>query len=397
LERRPPARRVSIVAQICNLLYRRIAFCESRIFLRPSRKRSLADCKSAIQQITNLRYVRAGPGAGAPSRENVRDSDEPILQTDSMTSKSYAVILAVLALATQSCLTQTQTANANAPAYLFATFKEPEQDGLRFAWSYDGYHWTNVPGVFLEPTVGDKIMRDPSVARGTDGTWHAVWTSAWHGGFGFGYAQSKDLVHWTGQKLVPAMTNEPTTVNVWAPELFYDEHEKQFIICWASTIPGRFPDHLEPHDNNHRMYFTTTRDFETFTPTKLFYDPDFSVIDCQILKDDSRYVLLLKDNTRPQRNLRVAFGDTPLGPWRNVSTNLTEKFTEGPAALKIGKDWIIYYEAYQAKQYRAMKTRDFKTFTDITDQVVFPPGLKHGTPIVVSRSELDRVVQSAPK
>jgi hypothetical protein len=89
---------------------------------------------------------------------------------------------------------------------------------------------------------------------------------------------------------------------------------------------GRFPDYLEPSTNNHRMYFTTTRDFQTFTPTKLFLDPDFSVIDCQILKDEAdRYVLLLKDNTRPQRNIRVAFGDTPLGPWRDISTNLTTK------------------------------------------------------------------------
>jgi hypothetical protein len=31
------------------------------------------------------------------------------------------------------------------------------------------------------------------------------------------------------------------------------------------------------------MYYTTTRDFQTFTPTKLFLDPDFSVIDCQII------------------------------------------------------------------------------------------------------------------
>ena len=81
------------------------------------------------------------------------------------------------------------------------------------------------------------------------------------------------------------MAHEPTTVNVWAPELFYDEPNEQFIICWASTIPGRFPDHAEPHDNNQRMYYTTTRDFKTFAPAKLFFDPGFSVIDCTIVKD----------------------------------------------------------------------------------------------------------------
>lgn len=53
------------------------------------------------------------------------------------------------------------------------------------------------------------------------------------------------------------MAHEPTTVNVCPPELFFDEPRKQFIICWASTIPERFPDHLETLTNNHRMYFTT--------------------------------------------------------------------------------------------------------------------------------------------
>ena len=282
-----------------------------------------------------------------------------------------------------------QPTNAAAPVYLFATFKEPEQDGLRFAFSYDGYSWSNVPGLFLKAQVDTKIMRDPSITRGPDGTWHLVWTSAWKGNDGIGYSHSKDLVHWSEQQFIPVMAHELTVCNVWAPELFFDEKENQFIIAWASTIPGRFPDHFEPHTNNHRMYFTTTRDFKSFTPTKLFLDPDFSVIDCQILKDADHYILLLKDNTRPQRNIRVAFGDSPLGPWRDISTKLTANFTEGPCGLKIGDDWLIYYESYQARHYSAMKTRDFKSFTDVTREMTFPPGLKHGTAFVGTKKDLD--------
>jgi len=317
-----------------------------------------------------------------------------------------------LGLALSPARTDTNT------VYLFSTFKEPEQDGLRFAYSFDGYHWTKVPGLFLKARVGGGIMRDPSICRGPDGTWHLVWTTAWRGDKGFGYAHSKDLVHWSEQRFLPVMEHEPDTVNVWAPELFYDAGEERFIICWASTIPGRFPDQREARDNNHRMYYTTTRDFHTFTPTRLFLDPGFSVIDCQILqvevaasrqsaaqpadsnwrrsaetppqsKDDPAYVLLLKDNTRPQRNIRVAFGDTPLGPWRDLSTNLTAHLTEGPCALKIGDDWLIYYESYDAKHYSAMKTRDFQTFTDVTGEMTFPERLKHGTAFKATRKDLD--------
>jgi hypothetical protein len=289
---------------------------------------------------------------------------------------------------------EAQSIRPNDTVYLFSTFKEPEQDGLRFAYSFDGYHWTNVHGVFLKPAVGGKIMRDPSIVAGPDGTFHLVWTSAWRGDLGFGCASSADLVHWSEQQFVPVMKHEPTTVNVWAPELFYDEVGDRFIICWASTIPGRFPDYLEERRNNHRMYYTTTLDFKVFTPTRLFLEPDFSVIDCRILKDGDRYVLLLKDNTRPQRNIRVAFGETPLGPWQDISKPVTGKLTEGPTAVKIGADWLIYYDSYGDKTYRAVKTPDFKKFTDVTDLMTFPEGLKHGTVFKVKRKELNGLLEA---
>ena len=79
----------------------------------------------------------------------------------------------------------------------------PEQDGLRFAFSHDGYNWSNVPGLFLKAHVDKGIMRDPSICRGPDGTWHLAWTSAWRGNNGFGYAHSKDLVHWSEQNSSP--------------------------------------------------------------------------------------------------------------------------------------------------------------------------------------------------
>jgi hypothetical protein len=235
-------------------------------------------------------------------------------------------------------------------------------------------------------------MRDPSLARGPDGKFHLVWTTGWQHDQGFGYANSRDLVHWSEQRFVPVMEHEPTTVNVWAPELFYDEPNEQFIICWASTIPGRFPDHLEPRDNNQRMYYTSTRDFKEFAPTSLFLDPGFSVIDCTIVRNGDGYVLVLKDNTRPQRNLRVAFGDSPLGPWRNVSAPFTQPFTEGPSVMRIGDDWIIYFDVYREERYGAVRTRDFKSFSDVTQQMMFPAGHKHGTVLRVDRKVVDKLL-----
>lgn len=278
-------------------------------------------------------------------------------------------------------------------AYLFSTFREPATDGLRLAYSYDGYKWTDLDTVLLRPKVDSNVMRDPSIVQGPDGNYHLVFTSAWKGTKTFGYASSKDLVHWSEQKTVPVMQHEPTTVNVWAPELFYDDEREQFIIIWASTVPFRFEKGQEDEYNNHRMYYVTTKDFQTFSETKLFLDPGFSVIDCVIVKrgkDD--YVLVLKDNTRPNRNIKVAFASHPLGPYSKVSEPFSPLFTEGPTVTKVGDDYLIYYDQYRDKIYGAMKTKDFLTFTDATKEVSLPQGHKHGTIFQVKKKELKRLI-----
>jgi Glycosyl hydrolases family 43 len=279
--------------------------------------------------------------------------------------------------------------------YLFTSFHEPATEGLRMLYSADGYHWKDMDTVLLKPSVGNqKVMRDPSIARGADGVFHLVWTSSWRGDKGFGHASSKDLVHWTRQEFIPVMEHEPTTVNVWAPEIFYDDEGKQFMIIWASTIPGRFNRGIEEDSNNHRMYMTTTRDFKTFSPTKLFLDPGFSVIDAVIVKRAANdYVLVLKDNTRPNRNIKVAFGNKAEGPYNNVSAPFTESFTEGPSVVKLDNEWLIYFDAYRKKTYDAVKTSDFKTFTDVSNQVKLPEGHKHGTIFTVKKRTLDRLLK----
>lgn len=278
--------------------------------------------------------------------------------------------------------------------YMFSTFREPADKGLFLAYSEDGYHWNDLGGPYLAPEIGNqKVMRDPSVVLGPDGTFHFVWTSSWRGDLGFGYASSKDLINWSKEKYIEVMT-DTSTVNVWAPELFYDDIENQFIIIWASTIPYKFEKGEEEERNNHRMYYTTTKDFVTFSETKLFLDPGFSVIDCVILKRDSTdYVLVLKDNTRPMRNIKVAFSNDPLGPYHDISEPFTPFKSEGPAWAKVGEDYLIYFDEYGEKKYGAVRTRDFKSFENISSEISLPEGHKHGTIFKVKQQIVDQLIK----
>jgi len=284
-------------------------------------------------------------------------------------------------------------------AYLFTSFHEPANEGLRMLYSEDGYKWNDLDTVLLRPEIGrQKVMRDPSMVQGPDGVFHLVWTSSWQGDKGFGYSSSKDLINWTPQQFLPVMEKEPGTVNVWAPELFYDADTKKFLIIWASCIPGRFERGIEADSNNHRMYITTTTDFKTFTPTRLFLDPGFSVIDAVILKRAANdFVLVLKDNTRPNRNMKVAFSDKAEGPYSNVSAAFTPGFTEGPSVVKVKDSWLIYYDAYQKKTYDAVSTKDFKSFTDASSLVSIPQGHKHGTIVPVKKKVLQQLLKNLNK
>jgi len=264
--------------------------------------------------------------------------------------------------------------------YVSTSFHEPATEGLRFIYSFDGLKWDSIEGVFLRPEVGlQRVMRDPSIVRSPDGTFHLVWTSSWRGDRGFGYSSSRDLIHWTTQRFIETHM-DTTTVNTWAPELFYDDVKRQYLIIWASCVPGKFPDGQEDHKNNHRLYYMTTRDFKTFSKAQLFYEPGFSAIDATLVKRGPKdYVMVVKDNTRPMRNIKVAFAQSPYGPWSVASEPFTESFTEGPSTAKVGDWWYIYYDSYQHKIYGAHRTKDFKTFQNQTGTVQFPVGHKHGT------------------
>ena len=282
--------------------------------------------------------------------------------------------------------------------YMFSYFMGNGEDGLHLAYSYDGLKWEalNDNKSFLTPKVGeDKLMRDPCIIKGPDGKFHMVWTVSWKEK-GIGYASSEDLIHWSEQKSVPVMVHEPTARNCWAPEIFYDDDTKQYLIFWSTTIPGRFPETENTGDEkyNHRMYYTTTRDFETFSPTKLFYDQGFNVIDGTLIKEGGQYVLFLKDETRtpPQKNIRIAISDKLTSDYSKPSQPITgDYWAEGPTPIKIGDYWIVYFDKYRDGNYGAIRSKDLKNWEDISDKISFPEGTRHGTAFKVSMNILAKL------
>ena len=272
--------------------------------------------------------------------------------------------------------------------YLFTSFRGNGEDGLHLSISTDGYNWRALKGdqSFLRSDIGAKLVRDPCLAEGPDGLFHLVWTSGWTAEQGkvIGYANSKDLIHWSTPRAISLMENQPLTRNIWAPEIFFNSTKKHWLIYWSSTIPGKFPESDQSGDDgyNHRCYYCTTSDFQQFSASKLLYDPGFNIIDATIFQVGARFYLLFKDERKQplKKNLRSAQADQPEGPYGPPSQPFTGDWVEGPSAIKIKDEYIIYFDHYAAPQYYgAVRSKDLVNWEDCSRQMTFPAGQRHGT------------------
>ena len=278
---------------------------------------------------------------------------------------------------------------------VFAYFKNNGQDGLHLAYSFDGLQWKALKNdsSFLKPVVSkDKLMRDPCIIRGTDGLFHMVWTVSWNDK-GIGYASSTDLIHWSEQQFIPVMQLEDSARNCWAPEITYDAKKKQYMIYWATTISGKYKaDPKVESGYNHRMYYVLTKDFKTFSKTKLLYDKGFNVIDATIVPHGKKFIMFLKDETREpaQKNIKIATSKKLNSGYSNATAPITGNYwAEGPTTLKLNNTWIVYFDKYRDHKYGAIQSADLINWTDISDKISLPKGIRHGTIFTISRKEFE--------
>jgi hypothetical protein len=313
---------------------------------------------------------------------------------------STAILILTSIIAGTTAMAAESNQAPDKEVYLFTSFRGNGEDGLHLAYSRDALQWTALKNdtSFLKPTIGGKLMRDPCIIKGPDERFHMVWTTSW-GDKGIGIAHSKDLITWTKQEFVPVMEHEPTSRNCWAPEITWDPDGKHYVIYWATTLPEKFKETEKSADKgwNHRMYCTTTKDFKSYTKTRLFYNPGFNVIDSTITPYKDHYIMVTKDETRypPAKNLHIATSDKVTGTWKKISDPFTPKglWVEGATVLKVEEYYYVYFDCYMKHHYGAMRTKDFKDWENVTEKLKVPKGMRHGTTFTASNDILEKLLK----
>jgi beta-galactosidase len=90
----------------------------------------------------------------------------------------------------------------------------------------------------------------------------------------------------------------------------------------------------------------------------------------------------------PEKNIRITFADHAAGPYPlKVSEPITGKYwAEGPTCLEVGEYVYVYFDKYTEHKYGAVRSKNMIDWEDVSDQVSFPTGVRHGTAFKVSQN-----------
>jgi len=279
---------------------------------------------------------------------------------------------------------------------------------LHIALSNDGRHWTALNN--NEP-VWEHHMRDPYVRRGPDGLWRILSTGGGRAsdrdkvGPSCLYVTSKDLINWQVESSLPLMKDAKNAEgafagNIWAPEWFYDENTDEYMLFWSSSFK-------DAGWKESRLWYSKTRDWKTFTPAKVLFDPSYSVIDGTLLKHDGTYYLFHKEEefgaqTGERRAIRLATSNKLEGPYTIIEGPLNQGqivpvITEGPTVIKdmANPGWLLFYDYCMTNRFGLSYSPDLIHWS-VEEDVTFPSEARHGCISILNAEEARKLMEAYP-
>lgn len=301
--------------------------------------------------------------------------------------------------------------------YLFVHFKEkitPDGEAVYFGISKDGLNFkaVNKGNPILMPQLGEGC-RDIEIVRLKDGSFVIIttdlcvanrydenmcldWRDINHNGSKCLHIwKTKDLVNFSEEKLQHFGRDDFGCM--WAPEVIFDDKRDEYIIHWGSTVKETDFEHMS-------IYCSTTKDFESFTPPKLFFDKNNEILDSHIRKIGDKYHLFYKNSNNPAMNMHATSTDV-YGPYehdeafeRYMHTVPKPGAYEGPTSyiLPDGR-WCLMLDYFGCKKSKMgyvpfiSPTPGVSDFKRAKEKFSFPYGFKHGGVIEITLEEYTRL------
>ncbi len=264
------------------------------------------------------------------------------------------------------------------------------RERLHLATSEDGIVWSPL-GDDL-PFLPEAWVRDPFLARGSDGAFHMIGTTR-EGRHHIVHVRSRDLIRWEPATYPQVIEPSGGTHNVWAPEFVIDPATGDYLVYWSSSFG--------PHGwDDSRIWCARTRDFESFTSAQLMLDPGFTVIDATIVPEGDGWAMFVKDERfghvhGEHRYIQKAVAERIDGPYTLVGEPITETLCEGPATFRLPDGrWGLAYDRCMADDYALFASRDLEQWEPVPE-ARFPANARHGSVVEIGRDEIDRLLRAA--
>jgi len=298
--------------------------------------------------------------------------------------------------------------------FLMSYFRT-QSEALHLALSEDGLDWRALGGnhPVWRASIGDQSVRDPFILRDQSGTYRLFSTNGWNAD-SILLADSRDCIEWSNERLAPVMASVEGTRNCWAPECFWDADAGVYRAIWSSSLNRRTRGELEGSaDWDHRIWTSSTRDFNDWSAPQLFFDPGHSVIDATVVRlpapdeNGNRWMMAWKDErgenipAAKEKRIKTSFARSARGPWKNHSAFLTPGLSEGPALFwrrdcVRGDGWTMFYDLFLGERFGALHCSNGK-WTDVSGEVLFPDGPRHAGVVEIPDKDGARLEQKFGK
>ncbi len=304
--------------------------------------------------------------------------------------------------------------------YLFAHFKEKitvDGEAVYFSVSRDGFNWEKVNNgePMLMSHLGDKGCRDIEIVRLHTGGFVIITTDLcivrqmdenyqvdWkhinsHGSKSLCIWKTDDLITFSPQKLQHFGRDDFGCM--WAPEVFFDEENEEYLIHWGSTVKETDYKHMS-------IYCSTTKDFEEFSPPKLFFTKENEILDSHIRKFGDTYHLFYKNSSNPPMNMH-ATSKKLYGPYihddefqKYMETEIKNPGSYEGATSFVLPDgrWCLLLDFFGCEKEKmgyvpfvSPKPGDCN-FTRMDSGFSFPYGFKHGGVVEITEEEYNRLI-----
>ncbi|KAM0333523.1 hypothetical protein ACHAQA_002188 [Verticillium albo-atrum] len=309
-------------------------------------------------------------------------------------------------------------------AYAFSYFTGSglEGENIFFAASNgnDALSWQELNGgqPVLRSKFGTKGLRDPFIIRSPEGdTFYMIATDLSIGsGTSWGEAvrqgslylevwESNDLINWSEQRHI--LVSPETAGNTWAPEAFWDAESGSYAVFWASSLYAEDdPDHTG--NSYHRMLYSLTRDFVTFSEPKIWQDAGDARIDTTVLQGDNALFRFTKDEGSATGCTDIIQETSQsllasMDGWTTQATCIGAKAglsaVEGPTAFRSnpndvhGDKFYLFVDEYGGRGYIPLETTDLNNPNwKVSASYKLPTSPRHGTVIPVTAAEHEALV-----